>query len=166
MDQITVHLLVMDQGAQSMNFLLNNVQVLINPLNHSLKFFELIEFVAQQYVMIRSSIMYVLNLSTNIYEIVGRFPGVPELSQVYFSKTKALYLKCCLVQDKPVVLTKKNKVRSNTKASVKKVKERHIAHVVSKVTQWRNLFDQQKIPLEKAADMVGICRKTLDDYNL
>ena len=57
----------------------------------------------------------------------------------------------------------------------KRVKERCIGEVFEKVTKWRKLFDDgittdrgvsKKINLEVAASMIGISRKTLDDYYL
>lgn len=55
----------------------------------------------------------------------------------------------------------------------KRVKERAIGYVLEKVKEWRNLFkngiaDQRgnvkKVNLDVAASMVGLSRKTLDDY--
>ena len=46
----------------------------------------------------------------------------------------------------------------------KREKERKIREVVIKVGQWRRLYTEQNVPLELAADKVGIPKKTLDDY--
>ena len=45
-----------------------------------------------------------------------------------------------------------------------KQKEGKIREVVIKVDQWRRLYTEQNVPLELAADKVGIPKKTLDDY--
>lgn len=53
-----------------------------------------------------------------------------------------------------------------------KTKERTVAYVIQKVTQWRRLyngyydkdFNHQRLSLEDAADQVGVSKKSLDDY--
>lgn len=45
-------------------------------------------------------------------------------------------------------------------------KERKIGEVVIKVSQWRQLYNDKKVTLEKAAEKVGISKKSLDDYFL
>lgn len=59
-------------------------------------------------------------------------------------------------------------------AKPKRVKERDISEVVYKVAEWRKLYAGiidskgaiRKYTLEEAADIVGIAKKTLDDYLL
>ncbi|KAL4482134.1 hypothetical protein ABPG72_014947 [Tetrahymena utriculariae] len=55
----------------------------------------------------------------------------------------------------------------------KRVKERQISYVKGKVDEWRNLYDNgftnsrgeiEKVNLDVAAQIVGLSRKTLDDY--
>ena len=56
----------------------------------------------------------------------------------------------------------------------KKLKERKIREVIEKVIEWRRLYSTKvkddgsklKYNLEEAADIVGISKKTLDDYLL
>ena len=49
----------------------------------------------------------------------------------------------------------------------KRIKERLISDVIEKVNEWRKLHEEgSKINLDKAANVVRISRKTLDDYNL
>ncbi|KRX04685.1 hypothetical protein PPERSA_09477 [Pseudocohnilembus persalinus] len=48
----------------------------------------------------------------------------------------------------------------------KRIKERTIKDVKEKVYQWRNIAIDNNISLEKAAEIIGISRKTLDDYCL
>jgi hypothetical protein len=45
-------------------------------------------------------------------------------------------------------------------------KERKIGEVVIKVANWRQLYNEQRVTLEMAADRVGISKKSLDDYFL
>ena len=53
-----------------------------------------------------------------------------------------------------------------------KTKERTVAYVIHKVTQWRRLyngyydkdFNHQRLSLEDAAEQVGVSKKSLDDY--
>ena len=53
-----------------------------------------------------------------------------------------------------------------------KTKERTVAYVIQKVTQWRRLyngyydkdFNHQRLSLEDAAEQVGVSKKSLDDY--
>lgn len=50
---------------------------------------------------------------------------------------------------------------------IKRVKERGIGEVREKIAKWRKLHEEgDKLNLDKAADIIGISRKTLDDYNL
>lgn len=51
-------------------------------------------------------------------------------------------------------------------------RERNIGYVIEKVTQWRRLyngfydenFNHHRMTLEKAAEKVGVSKKSLDDY--
>jgi hypothetical protein len=51
-------------------------------------------------------------------------------------------------------------------------RERNIGYVIEKVTQWRRLyngyydenFNHFRMSLEKAAERVGVSKKSLDDY--
>lgn len=45
-------------------------------------------------------------------------------------------------------------------------KERKIGEVVMKVSAWRQLYNEQRVTLEMAAEKVGISKKSLDDYFL
>jgi hypothetical protein len=55
---------------------------------------------------------------------------------------------------------------------VTKTKERTVGYVIEKVAQWRKLyngyydhnFNHHRMSLEKAADKVGVSKKSLDDY--
>jgi hypothetical protein len=58
-------------------------------------------------------------------------------------------------------------------AREKRVKERKISYVKGKVDEWRNLYENgrtnirnenEKVNLDSAASLVGLSRKTLDDY--
>ena len=67
-----------------------------------------------------------------------------------------------------------SKLTKKSRRKTKRTKERKIKDVVDKVAQWRKLYigtyDENgtmvKYNLDKAADMVGIAKKTLDDYLL
>eukprot|EP00825_Cyclidium_porcatum_P049082 TRINITY_DN8403_c0_g1_i2.p1 TRINITY_DN8403_c0_g1~~TRINITY_DN8403_c0_g1_i2.p1 ORF type:complete len:187 (-),score=46.16 TRINITY_DN8403_c0_g1_i2:165-725(-) len=49
----------------------------------------------------------------------------------------------------------------------KRIKERVIGEVMEKVAEWRKLHEEgEMLNLDKAAEIIGISRKTLDDYNL
>ena len=60
------------------------------------------------------------------------------------------------------------------KGKSKRTKEREIGEIVAKVAEWRKLYGgvdnsdgiKKKYSLEDAAEMVGIAKKTLDDYLL
>ena len=53
-----------------------------------------------------------------------------------------------------------------------KTKERTVGYVIEKVAQWRRLyngfydsnFNHHRMSLEKAAEKVGVSKKSLDDY--
>ena len=57
-------------------------------------------------------------------------------------------------------------------ANASKMKERTIGYVIEKVAQWRRLyngyydqnFNHHRMSLERAADKVGVSKKSLDDY--
>jgi hypothetical protein len=49
----------------------------------------------------------------------------------------------------------------------RRTKERKIGEVVAKVIRWRKIYDEgKKLSLEEAASMVGMSKKSLDDYLL
>lgn len=56
--------------------------------------------------------------------------------------------------------------------NISKMKERTIGYVIEKVAQWRRLyngyydqnFNHHRMSLERAADKVGVSKKSLDDY--
>lgn len=60
------------------------------------------------------------------------------------------------------------------KQEIKRIKERKLNQVIEKVAEWRRLYtgyvDSEgkniKLNLEKAARVVGLSKKTLDDYLL
>ena len=62
--------------------------------------------------------------------------------------------------------------KQNSKTKNKRIKERTISDVVQKVALWRKLYygfyDKDgkliQLPLDKAAQKIGISKKTLDDY--
>lgn len=50
--------------------------------------------------------------------------------------------------------------------SSKRTKERKIGFIIGKVKAWRQLYQDKKLSLEEGADIVGISKKSLDDYLL
>lgn len=57
------------------------------------------------------------------------------------------------------------KVSKETQEKRKRVKERTIREVLEKVSEWRELAHKNpKVNLEEGAKIVGIPKKTLDDY--
>jgi len=50
--------------------------------------------------------------------------------------------------------------------SSKRTKERKIGFIIGKVKAWRQLYQDKKLSLEDGADIVGISKKSLDDYLL
>lgn len=55
----------------------------------------------------------------------------------------------------------------------KRVKERYVFEALEKVREWRNMFNEgaidefgkkKKVTLNKAAEIVGVPKKTLEDY--
>ena len=72
------------------------------------------------------------------------------------------------IQEKQII---KNKVPSN---NGKPVKDRKISEIIRKVTKWRKLYTGTAMPdgrvvkysSKEAANMIGIAKKTLDDYLL
>lgn len=50
--------------------------------------------------------------------------------------------------------------------SSKRTKERKIGFIIGKVKAWRQLYKEKKLSLEEGAEMVGISKKSLDDYLL
>lgn len=51
---------------------------------------------------------------------------------------------------------------------IKRVKEpqRQIGEVILAVKKWRKLYESKKLNLTKAARIIGISKKSLDDYFL
>ncbi len=74
-----------------------------------------------------------------------------------------------LVSSQPTPAT-----NSSSRPKGKRTKERKIGEIIDKVAEWRKLYSGvkqsdgtiKKYSLEDAADMVGIAKKTLDDYLL
>lgn len=68
----------------------------------------------------------------------------------------------------------KERKQSIYRQSNKRIKERKIGEIVCKVSEWRKLYlgaagsngIGKKYSLEDAANMIGIAKKTLDDYLL
>lgn len=50
--------------------------------------------------------------------------------------------------------------------SSKRTKERKIGFIIGKVKAWRQLYKEKKLSLEEGAELVGISKKSLDDYLL
>lgn len=48
--------------------------------------------------------------------------------------------------------------------SKKRVKERTIQEVLYKVSEWRHISETKKCTLEVASKVIGLSKKTLDDY--
>ncbi len=64
-------------------------------------------------------------------------------------------------------MPQKKAKRKKTKVNEKRVKEREIKFVREKVCEWRKLHEVgDKLNLDQAANVIGISRKTLDDYFL
>ena len=55
---------------------------------------------------------------------------------------------------------------------IQRHKERSIGFIIEKVSQWRKLYngytdekgELKRVSLEEAAEMVGVSKKSLDDY--
>jgi len=70
--------------------------------------------------------------------------------------------------------SKKQSERPKEEEKNKRTKERKIGEIVRKVSEWRKLYTgtmeyngkKEKHSLDEAADIVGIAKKTLDDYLL
>eukprot|EP00826_Nyctotherus_ovalis_P032168 TRINITY_DN2596_c0_g2_i10.p1 TRINITY_DN2596_c0_g2~~TRINITY_DN2596_c0_g2_i10.p1 ORF type:complete len:163 (+),score=64.48 TRINITY_DN2596_c0_g2_i10:406-894(+) len=77
-----------------------------------------------------------------------------------------------IIKSKPSSKGLDEKPRADEKN--KRTKERKIGEIVKKVAEWRKLYTgsiesngvKKKYSLEEAADIVGIAKKTLDDYLL
>ena len=74
-------------------------------------------------------------------------------------------------KQKPVVDVKQS--TDVKKCKEKRTKERSIASIIDKVKMWRELYNgvnplhiDKKFSLEDAAQIVGISKKSLDDYLL
>ena len=75
---------------------------------------------------------------------------------------------------KPLVNTLIPEFTEERKIKNKRTKERRIGEIICKVSEWRKLYmgkrdkdgNIKKYSLEEAADIVGISKKTLDDYLL
>lgn len=139
------------------------VQLLVNTVTSVIQWPELIEQLEKSYSFIKNSIIEVYNEAKNEFESAGEYPNLKDVTVDYCQKTQLLCIKCMLnlLSKKKVPRAKRQK-----KFSEKRVKERQIQQVLDKVAEWRELFTNQKMCLDKAAEVVGISRKTLDDYNL
>lgn len=74
------------------------------------------------------------------------------------------------IKEMEEVLARKDKDEGDADPKVKRKRtnERPIGYVIDKVMEWREKFSDknQKFKLKDAADMVGISKKSLDDYVL
>ena len=112
------------------------------------------------------------SLSRRLYMYCGSSDTMEEsfinLSDISNNTVKLRCRRSAEIQEKQII---KNKVPSN---NGKPVKDRKISEIIRKVTKWRKLYTGTAMPdgrvvkysSKEAANMIGIAKKTLDDYLL
>lgn len=92
-------------------------------------------------------------------------------SSVFHQVSVDLSLKKPLCQSSSANEKNQESVQPELKAMKRRNKERKIGYVVRKVSEWRKLYFNESnektyktISCKEAADIVGICKKSLDDY--
>ena len=164
--------------------------VLSGTLDNKIQLFNLIMTLKQYGYPLTASLVYFYHKDAESYISCGSDPieqtiyiplGIPSESNGNYT----INLKCyCFVDDSFVQniesnfsqtrITRTNSEDKKNKTSNKRTKERKIGFIIEKVNSWRKLYngfyDENKsfikYSLEDAANIIGISKKSLDDYLL